>query len=122
MEPLTAISGLNELVFDTRSVVIGFLHLVLLGFMSFLCLALFLQKGWLGSSHRNVRLGSALFIVGFLLNELVLFLQSLMQWTGSAPLPAHSLLFVAALLLLGGSALLGAGYFNRRKDRASHVM
>lgn len=122
MEPISTISGLKELVFDTRSVVIGFLHLVLLGFMSFLCLALFLQKGWLNARSRIVRTGSVSFIVGFLLNELVLFLQGLMQWTGDTHLPyANALLFAAALLLLGGSGLFGASYIiDRQKDHLSH--
>lgn len=111
MEILSAIPGLSELVFDTRSVVIGYLHLVLLGFMSFLVLALFLHKGWLEADGNVTRIAFTLFIIGFLLNELTLFLQGLMSWTSGLTLPyANALLFIAALMLL-----CGIGLFKRAR-------
>lgn len=78
----SAVPGLSALIYDSRSVVIGYLHLTLLGFVSFLCIALFIQQGWMNGERKATRLGYVVFLVGFGINELVLFLQGLFDWMG----------------------------------------
>mgnify|MGYP001316255178 FL=1 len=47
MEIGAAIPVLSEKIYHSRDIVIGYLHLTLLGFVSFLLLAHFLRSGWL---------------------------------------------------------------------------
>jgi hypothetical protein len=71
------IPSLSEWIYGSRSVVIGYLHLTLLGFVSLFCLALFLEQGWLDGAKHGVRVGLTAFLLGFATNEYVLFLQGL---------------------------------------------
>jgi hypothetical protein len=73
--------GLTELIYSSRSIVIGYLHLTLLGFVSILCLSLFLHQGWLNETWKSSRLGYSLFLIFFGVNEFILFLQGLYDWT-----------------------------------------
>lgn len=51
--------------------------------------------------------GFGVFVIGFLLNELLLFLRSLVLWTDCFGIPLYSeLLFVAAILLLFGVTMI----------------
>jgi hypothetical protein len=80
MEIGASVPGLSTLIYDSRSIVIGYLHLTLLGFVSFLCLAFFLQQGWLVDRGRWEQIGYLIFLMGFIMNELVLFGQGLLGW------------------------------------------
>lgn len=80
MEIGLAVPGLTTLIYDSRSIVIGYLHLTLLGFVSLLCLSFFIQQGWLNDSGRSQCIGYMLFLGGFVVNELVLFIQGLLDW------------------------------------------
>jgi hypothetical protein len=80
MEIGASVPGLSTLIYDSRSIVIGYLHLTLLGFVSFLCLAFFLQHDWIVDRSRLGQIGYLLFLIGFILNELVLFGQGLLGW------------------------------------------
>jgi hypothetical protein len=71
------IPSLSDWIYGSRSVVIGYLHLTLLGFVSLFCLALFLEQGWLDGSKHGIRIGLTAFLSGFAMNEFVLFLQGL---------------------------------------------
>ncbi len=69
--------SLSAWIYGSRSVVIGYLHLTLLGFVSLFCLALFLEQGWMNGKKLRTRIGLAAFLLGFVMNELLLFLQGL---------------------------------------------
>ncbi|WP_341278056.1 hypothetical protein [Paenibacillus sp. FSL H8-0537] len=98
---------LAEAIYQSRSIVIGYLHLTLLGFVSCLCLALFLQQGWLNGKGRTVHIGYMNFIAGFLLNELTLFLQGLFDWTGRGALVfVQEAVWAASLIMVTGIALI----------------
>ncbi|MGO4888434.1 hypothetical protein ACJ2A9_11795 [Anaerobacillus sp. MEB173] len=103
MELGSAIPVLTSLIYDTRSVIIGYLHLTLLGFVSFLCLALYMRSSWLRSRNVIGTIGYTLFIIGFIMNELYLFLQSLLVWLNTATLPFYewTLLISSLMMFLG---------------------
>lgn len=93
---------LANLVYETRSIVVGYLHLTLLGFISLFFITQFLLIGLL---HENglIKVGAAIFFVGFIVNELVLFLSGLYTWLGYGSLPLNQeLLLLASILLLAG--------------------
>ena len=93
---------LADLVNTTRSVIIGYLHLTLLGFISIFILVQYQIHG-ITSTSRFAAYSFSVFFIGFALNELLLFLQALSQWTGLFIIPcyANSLLLAAILLTLG---------------------
>lgn len=102
----SAVPAFMPLVFATRDIIIGYLHLVLLGFVSGLPLAFAFHMNWL-KEGKAAQWGGTLFISGFILNEAVLFLNGLFQWTASIPLPFHTLwLFIASLFMLPGIGVL----------------
>ncbi|KQO17291.1 hypothetical protein [Paenibacillus sp. Leaf72] len=103
---------LAEAIYQSRSIVIGYLHLTLLGFVSCLCLALFLQQGWLNGRGRIAYIGYMSFIAGFMLNELTLFLQGLFDWTGHGALVfVQEAVWAASLIMVTGIAL----FWGKRK-------
>lgn len=81
--------------FFNKPIVIAYLHLTLIGSITMLFLALFLEKGWLGL-NKLVKTGSTLFMMGFFLTEIMLVLSGLG-------------LFQSQVLLLVGSASIGLG-------------
>lgn len=97
---------LGALVYDTRAVVIGYLHLTLLGFISLFILVQ-LQMIGLIDSTRKIIIGISVFLIGFVLNEVVLFLSGMYTWFnfGNLPLAQH-LLLVASILLFIGIAII----------------
>ena len=101
-QSLTIIPSLGPLVFANRPVIIGFLHLVLLGFVTLYLLAHFIQCG-LFPDRRHAILSVALFIVGVLINEVVLLTQGLgVMLMISSKMANWLLLGAAGLLFLGG--------------------
>lgn len=93
---------LAELVYQTRSVIIGYLHLTLLGFVSLFIVTLHFMLN-LMEANRLKCIGLWIFLAGFLLNEGLLFLQSLFEWLeyGVLPLYNEGLLTASVLLFIG---------------------
>ena len=100
MQFATAFPYMADLAYRLRFFIIGYLHLVLIGFVSFFILAFFVQKGWLSLKQSISRWGLAMFILGFILTEMLLFLQGTMFWTGNGALPYfNEWLFGLSILL-----------------------
>ncbi|MFS8512885.1 MAG: hypothetical protein LOD87_04075, partial [Planifilum fulgidum] len=94
------------LVYDTRSVVIGYLHLTLLGFVSFFILIQYIMAGIWEADKQAVH-GISVFYAGFLLNELLLFMMGLAEWIEAPQLPFRlEGLLLAGLMLLAGILLM----------------
>lgn len=93
---------LATLVYDTRSVIIGYLHLTLLGFISIFILAQFLMLKILVDNVR-AKISFTIFSSGLIVMELLLFLEGLTKWLGLATFPFYieGLLFTAVLLAVG---------------------
>lgn len=102
MELGMLIPSLLPLIYDSRSVIIGYLHLTLLGFVSIFILAQYLMERILKQTKLTIY-GSVIFITGFLINELWLFSQGLTEWlqVSGIPLFTEGLLAASVLLTLG---------------------
>ncbi|MCF3942055.1 hypothetical protein [Oceanobacillus alkalisoli] len=98
-------SGLAELVNSTRSVIIGYLHLTLLGFISIFILLQYQMQGII-QANRLYSTGFGIFFAGFMVNELYLFLQAFVQWTGFFTLPFYGEGLLIAAILLGIGVIL----------------
>lgn len=100
----SAIPALHQLAFGSRPIVIAYLHLVLLGFISLALLA-YLQINQLLIHSKLASFALVLFIAGLFVNELVLMLQGI-RFVYYFNLP-HSdlLLLIAAICLFISSTL-----------------
>ena len=97
---------LADLVNNTRDVIIGYLHLTLLGFLTLFVLFMFQKLGVIQKGRFSI-ISFIIFTVGFLLNELLLFLNVLGDWTNWYRIPAYpELLFVAAITLFVGVIMI----------------
>jgi hypothetical protein len=70
--------GLSAHVNETRSVIIGYLHLTLLGFISMFILLQYQLTG-IVKTNRLYRMSFGIFLTGFTANEPLLFLKGLGQ-------------------------------------------
>jgi hypothetical protein len=109
LQILSLFPGLTTYAFGYRPVVIGFLHLVMLGMVSFFLVGLFLQEELISVKGRLARSGLWIFVGGVILNELILMLQGLFS-IGEEVLPyGNHLLFGAACVIFTGLLMLNMG-------------
>lgn len=105
----STIPSLSHLSYGFRPIIIGYLHLVLLGFVSLFLIGYLLSEK-LVESHHLLLTGIKIFTAGILLNEILLMVQ------GLAALQYHSLSYInewllfAALVMFSGLCLM-----NRKK-------
>ncbi len=102
LQALSSVPVFTNAVFVFRDLVMGYLHLVLLGFVTCGIIS------WFGTSHfmelasRFSRSSVMVFLAGFALSEVLLFMQILITLIDLSVIPYHA-------LLLGSSALMFAG-------------
>lgn len=114
MELGLMIPSLEELVYETRHVIIGYLHLTLLGFISVFILTQYQLVGIYSKSTLHT-IGFRVFFIGFAINELLLFLASLLDWTTQAVIPyLNEGLLIASILLACGILLIWIAPKNNR--------
>ena len=106
MQFSTAIPYMADLAYQLRNFIIGYLHLVLIGFVSFFIVAFCVQQGWLSFRSAISRWGMGLFLLGFISSEALLFLQGIFYWVGAGTIANyHELLFGVSILLPAGLIL-----------------
>ena len=89
MQAVSAIPYFADLTYKLRHFIIGYLHLVLIGFVSLFLFAYFLQLGWLTLKNRWAKIGLVVFFMAFLLTEALLFLQGIFYWTKLGIIPGY---------------------------------
>ncbi|HVS96565.1 MAG TPA: hypothetical protein VHE54_08755, partial [Puia sp.] len=113
----SVIPALGRFAFSFRPVIIAYLHLVLLGFITFFLLGFLYLHGLLKHSGRMTRTGIAVFIAGVVGNECILLLQSLIAAGGTAWMAAPYYLLGAALCMFAGLSVLTAGFGQTRPEQ-----
>jgi hypothetical protein len=102
----TIFPALGNAVYGDRPVIIGFLHLVFLGFLTFYLLAILINQQYF---HRNMRLMTIPFYIfssGIIANELLLMIQGLGILFKTNNTIFQWLLWGASSLLLAGALLI----------------
>ena len=94
LQALSAVPQLNTYAFGVRPIVIGFLHLVLLVFVSVFIIGYFLQNQMLQLTTPAGKRAGWIFLIAVLVNEVLLMLQ------GIAGITYHTLPYANHLLLL----------------------
>lgn len=99
LQTLSVIPDLSAYAFGFRPVVIGYLHLVLLGFVSLFCIGLLMEHRVFPLPSAKLPLAVLLFIAGILLNELTLMAQGITAMFLVRIPRTNELLLLAALFL-----------------------
>jgi hypothetical protein len=102
----TIIPSLGKLVYGDRAIIIGYLHLVLLGFISLNILAHFLNSGVLNAQQKLTRIAISVFASAILANETVLMIQGFGNMLMVSNGLYSWLLWVVSLWLLTGTILI----------------
>jgi hypothetical protein len=119
LQALSAIPALGKFAFGIRPVIIGYLHLVMLGFISLFLVGYFLSQNLFRQANRFSKTGLAIFILGVLANEIFLLLQGIFVLTGNGWVSAGYWLFAAAIALFAGLSILFLHEFQGRGRRVS---
>ena len=99
-----ALPVVAEISYTIRNYVIGFIHLITLGSISFSLVAILLKENILAQNHITHK-GWKIFAVGFILKEILLFGQGTLLWLKKGFLPYYH------ELILGVTALLPLALF-----------
>lgn len=105
---------LGHAVFGYRPIIIGFLHLVFLGFVTFYLLSVYFEEGAFNRQSVFARSALSLFAFGIIAQEVVLMIQGIMLFLGKAPHIYYWLLWVIALLLFLGATLVALAALRNR--------
>lgn len=102
----TIIPQLGDAVYGARPIIIGFLHLVFLGFLTFFILALLIEYNYFTKNNRVVKYPFIVFAIGIFTNEILLGVQGLSILFGTNSWLYNWLLWGAGITLLIGAALI----------------
>jgi len=100
LQLLSSVPYLAEFALGNRNTIIAYLHLVLIGFVTFAILFLILKMGYFRSGLR-LQIGLLMLIFGFIISELILIL------------PDYNRLSLIILLTMAFIQLAGIGFMAR---------
>ena len=100
MELGLILPDLANLVYDTRNIIIGYLHFTLLGFVSIFIITQLQMTRVIHPYKQIFKVGFVIFFIGFLWNEFLLFYHGLQTWISLPALPLFRESLVGASLLL----------------------
>ncbi|HEV3225095.1 MAG TPA: hypothetical protein VGZ90_19610 [Puia sp.] len=115
LQSFTIFPVIGNAIFGNRPIIMGFLHLVFLGFVTLFILAYFIKKGLLNSKIKWTGIAVIVFAIAVILNEVLLILQGMatMFIDGSSIFPW--LLWITGILLFTGSLLLAIARIQTRR-------
>jgi hypothetical protein len=114
MQALSVIPSITHFAFGFRPIVIGYLHLVLLGLVSFFLVGFFLQQQLIRLETRLARTGVWVFLGAVVANEVLLMVQGLFSIWYQAVRYANHLLFAVAILIFAGLVMMLTGQRSRK--------
>ena len=103
---------LGNAVYGARPIIIGFLHLVFLAFVSFYLLSQFIEAGFYDRGNKLIKLPFYVFGLGVLANEIFLMVQGVEILFKTNSSMYNWLLWVAAIVLFSGACLLTATFYS----------
>jgi hypothetical protein len=105
----TIFPQLGDAVYGARPIIIGFLHLVFLGFVTFFILSDLIRSGYFTTGEKIVKFPFFVFSAGIILNELLLGIQGLGILFKSNSSIFAWLLWSASIVLFLGALLIAVG-------------
>lgn len=114
LQLLILVPSLDQYAFGIRPVIIAYLHLVLIGIVSFYIFYYLLRENLIIFNNR-INSGLIIFLLGFILNEIILVLQGLF-FLNIVGLPfTNEALFMVALIMFMGLLVVTFGLFSKSK-------
>lgn len=113
----TLIPSLGDAVYGNRPVIIGFLHLVFLGFVTFFILSRLLEAGYFTRHQKIIRFPFYVFSFGIIANETLLMLQGLGILFKTNSNIFNWLLWGASIFLLLGAVAIAVAYWLVYKSK-----
>lgn len=113
----SVIPSLSQLAFGFRPIIIGYLHLVLLGIITLFIIAYTTALGVI-CPVGYVKWGIIVFVAGVITNELLLMIQGVADMNYTPVAYLNQFLLIAALLLFFGIGLINWGLRQRNYDSA----
>jgi hypothetical protein len=102
----TIVPSLGNAVFGFRPIIIGFLHLVFLGLVTFFILGHLVETGSFPLNRKISRVAIICFSAAIILNELILFFDGVGLLLHTTTTAFGFLLWIASILLVTGAILL----------------
>jgi len=103
----TIFPKLGNAIYGNRPVIIGFLHLVFLGFVSFYILSSLIENNYFANKSRQMKVPFFLFGFGIVANESLLMLQGLeILFKTNSTLYSWLLWGVSLILFTGATSIL----------------
>ena len=108
----TIFPQLGDAIYGNRPVIIGFLHLVFLGFVSFYILSSLTGSGYFIKNGKTIQMPLLFFGFGIIANEAILMLQGLEILFKSNSILYSWLLWFAGIILFTGALLIVFAYYS----------
>jgi hypothetical protein len=116
LQAASVIPSLSQLAFGFRPIVIGYLHLVLLGVITIFLIAYSIGFNLLPLTA-TTRTGILVFVAGIVINETLLMIQGISDMNYQ-PVPFINQLLLAALILFTGLLFVNLGQQFQSYERA----
>lgn len=115
LQALSVIPSLSQLAFGFRPIVIGYLHLVLLGVITIFILAYAVTYKLISINKTSIT-GIWIFVTGILINELFLMIQGVSDLLNEGVPYIGQYLLAAAVILFAGMLITVSGQKFRKAD------
>ena len=119
LQLISTIPSLSTYAFGFRPIVIGYLHLVLLGVITLFIIG-YSRAAALFSMNRTGNAGAFIFVSGIILNEIFLMAQGITNMTYTYFESINILLLTAATIMFTGILLMNIGQWGNRKIIAAN--
>ena len=106
LQTCSVVPDFGRLAFGFRPVIIAYLHLVMLGFISFFIIGFFIKEELVYNFRGIWQKGLFTFITGVVLMEVLLLIQALTSINNRIQSFTPVLLFLSAIILLAGVSLM----------------
>jgi hypothetical protein len=107
----STIPAVSELAFGFRPIVIAYLHLIFLAFVSMFLLFYFYVHQII-SHKKNIKTGLIVFFTGVFLNEIILAVQGIASFSYKIIPFVNESLFGVSILMLVGLAFINRAIFD----------
>ena len=114
LQTISIIPSLSQISFGFRPIVIGYLHLMLLGVISLFLIG-FVLGNKLIAINKYFTIGVFVFVVGIIVNEFLLLWQGAKSISYIGVENMNVYLFVAAIVMFSGLLLLNYGIIRKNK-------
>ncbi len=106
---------IGNAIFGNRPIIMGFLHLVFLGFVSLFILAFFAKTELLDSTKKMTKISMIVFAVAVIFNEILLIAQGLTTMFVPGSILFPWLLFAIGICLFSGTVLIAIARIQTKK-------